>query len=388
MKKILSAFFIFIVFSAVLGLQLFNNKIKVKAENISNLSKSSILIDYDSGNVILSKNEEEKMPIASMCKIMTLLLCFEQIDSGNLSLQDEVIISEKAHGMGGSQVYLEENGVYAVSELLKSIIVASANDSCVAMAEKICNNEQDFVDKMNQKAKELKMENTNFTNCTGLPKVGQYSCAKDVSIMFRELLKHDDYFLFSKVWTENFKHPQDRTTLITNTNKLIRFYKWCDGGKTGYTSEAGFCLAATAKKDNLRLISIVINSPSSKDRFKETTDNFDYGFNNFTNKLLIDCNKNLDDTISVLSSKNKNCSIRAEKSVYYFTKKDQKVSFEIKLIPDKNLKAPISKDEKVGILEIYKDNVLYDTVNVLANEEIYKKDFNDYFNEIVENWAL
>ena len=252
-----------------------------KNEELNVSAKSAYLMDYGTQTVIFAQNERAHLPIASMCKIMTLLLSFEAIDAGVLDMEEEITVSERAASMGGSQVFLEANSKYLVKELLKSIVVCSANDSCVALAERIAGNESVFVDRMNERAKGLGANDTLFANCTGLPKEPQYSCAKDVALMLKELLKNEEYYAFGKVWLDKFAHPQGRYTEITNTNKLVRFYDGCDGGKTGFTNQAGFCLAATAKRGGMRVISVVIGEQDSKTRFDDVRSMFDYAFANY-----------------------------------------------------------------------------------------------------------
>ena len=229
---------------------------KNKQSGVEIHGKSAYLMDFSTNSVIFAKNEKENLPIASMCKIMTLILTFDAISAGELGIDEEIFVSERAASMGGSQVFLEKNAKYPVRELLKSIVVCSANDSCVAIAERVAGSEELFTDRMNDKAKALGATDTVFANCTGLPKEPQYSCAKDVAIMLKELLSHEEYYQFGKVWLDKFNHPKGRFTEITNTNKLVRFYDGCDGGKTGFTNQAGFCLAATAKRNGLRVISV------------------------------------------------------------------------------------------------------------------------------------
>ncbi|MDE6274745.1 MAG: D-alanyl-D-alanine carboxypeptidase, partial [Clostridiales bacterium] len=241
--------------------------------------KAAYLCDYASGTAVYTKNETQELPIASMCKIMTLLLSFEAVDAGNLAYDEMITVSDRAAGMGGSQVFLQENLQYSADALMKSVAVCSANDSCVALAERIAGSESAFVDAMNARAKELGADHTLFANCTGLPKEPQYSCARDVALMLREMISHEKYFEYSKVWLEDFAHPDGRTTTITNTNKLIRFYDGCDGGKTGFTNQAGFCLAATAKRGDTRLVSVVIGADSSANRFEGTKSLLNYAFN-------------------------------------------------------------------------------------------------------------
>ncbi len=352
------------------------------------LSKATYCMDSESKTCIFSKNETEKLPIASMCKIMTLLISFEEIDNGNLSLSDDVVVSENASGMGGSQVFLETNGVYKAEELLKSIVIASANDSCVAIAEKICGSEEAFVDRMNEKAKELKMENTLFVNCTGLPKTGQYSCAKDVAEMFSELIKHRDYFRFSTIWMSEIKHPNDRVTEISNTNKLVRFYKGCDCGKTGYTGEAGHCLCASAVRNGTRFISVVISAPDSKTRFNEVSEMFNYGFANYQTKTVISKDELLDIPVKVENGRKEYLAVKPLKSFSVFSKKNIKRNLEIDFVPNSSVKAPINEGETVGIINVYEKGVQIAEIPVVANESIEKATYFDSVRNVISNWSL
>ncbi|NCA66782.1 MAG: D-alanyl-D-alanine carboxypeptidase, partial [Clostridia bacterium] len=248
--------------------------------------RAAYLIDADTGTEMYSVNPDERYPIASMVKIMTALLAFEAINRGELSLDETICISENSSGMGGSQMFLDTGYNYSVNDLLKGIVVASANDACVAIAERLEGSEAAFVGSMNQKAKELGMNNTNFVNCSGLPAAGGYSSARDVAKMTQELVRCEKYFSFSKIWLEDYKHPDGRTTVLTNTNKLVRFYAGCDGGKTGYTSEAKFCLSATAKKNDMRVISVIIGASESKQRFADSRKLLDYAFANYKNEVV------------------------------------------------------------------------------------------------------
>lgn len=389
MKNKFSVIFIFLAFMMVIASYKVTTSFALEKEVSNNFeSKSAYLVDFDSGSVISKKNECERLPIASMCKIMTLLLCFDEIESDTIALDDVICISENASGMGGSQIYLEENGKYTINELIKGIVVASANDACVAMAEHICGSEQEFVLKMNNKATELGMNDTVFTNCTGLPKPGQYSCAKDVAKMFSELIKHEKYFDYSGIWMDKINHSKERITEISNTNKLIKFYNGCDSGKTGYTSEAGHCICASAKRDNMRLISVVIGAPNSKTRFKEASDMFNYGFANFTNKLIIDNAKPIDECISVKGGNTNTVKCIPEKPVYIFTNKNEKRSFEFDVVKNTNLKAPISKGDVVGELVVYENGIEVTSVNLISLDAVKKANYFDNVKNIIEDMGL
>ncbi len=391
MKKLYSVIFILLAFILSVGFLngFYSFSASAEIENfLSVKSKSAYLMDYKTKTVIYEKNSLQHLPIASMCKVMTLLLCFDEIESGNIDYSEKISISENSASMGGSQVFLEKDGEYFVGELIKSIVVASANDACVAMAERISGSQENFVDKMNEKCAELGMENTVFVNCTGLPQAGQYSCAKDVSTMFAKLLEHEDYYKFSRIWTDVVMHPGSRKTEISNTNKLVRFYKGCDSGKTGYTNEAGHCLVASATRNEMRLVGVVICASSSKERFADVSSMFNYGFNNYCNKVIIDNNKPLNLTVKVEGGKKNKLSVVAEKSMYLFNKKHAKNSIEISFEPYKKVCAPIYKGDKVGVLRAFENGKEIGTVNVLANETIMQKTYFDVIKDIANNWNI
>ena len=356
-------------------------------QNLVTNCKSAYLCDFNSGECVFKLNETARMPIASVCKVMTLTLCFDAINCGKLSLTDKITVSERASGMGGSRVYLQTGLTYSLDELIKSIVVCSANDSCVAVSETVAGSEESFVSMMNKKAEELGCNDTLFANCTGLPKEVQYSCAKDVATMFRNLITNEDYFKYSKIWLEDFAHPDNRTTTITNTNKLIKKYSACDGGKTGFTNEAGFCLASTAKRDNLRLVSVVLGASSSDDRFKSTINMFNYGFANYKNRVILDSTVNLNDKFEVNGAKKEAISVHPARSSYVFTASDGNPEVQRNIIAY-DIKAPVKKGDVVGKIEIYKDGVLYDTVNLLASEDAEKASYGDNFKNVARDWAI
>ena len=322
-----------------------------------------------------------------MVKIMTSLLTFEAAERGDISLDDDVEVSQNAASMGGSQVFLDAGTTHKARELLKTVIVASANDSCVALAEHISGSVENFVAKMNARAKELGMTDTAFKNCTGLPAAESFSSAKDVSIMFGELIKHSEYFEFAKVWLEDYQHPDGRVTTITNTNKLVRFYNGCDGGKTGFTSEAKFCLCATAKKNNMRVVAVIIGADSSKIRNAAISAMFDYSFSNFSNEIMLKAGENLDITLAVSGGKNQSVALGVERDVTRFVSRDEKANYEIKYDLPSTVKAPIKKGDKVGEAYLVKDGVIVDKVAIVANEDVERMSFFDAIGEIAKNWS-
>jgi D-alanyl-D-alanine carboxypeptidase (penicillin-binding protein 5/6) len=247
--------------------------------------------------------------------------------------------------------------------------------------------EDAFVAKMNKRAEELGCTNTLFANCTGLPKQTQYSCAKDVALMFKNLIAHEEYFNYSKIWYEDFKHPDDRITSITNTNKLIKKYSYCDGGKTGFTGEAGFCLTATAVKDNLRLISVVLGGSSSDDRFSSTINMFNYGFANYKNAIVLDNQVNLSDKFSVNCGKQDSIFVHPARNSYVFCANGQVPQITFNVIAY-DIKAPVRQSDVVGKVEVYKDGVLYDSVELISCEDVEKASYGDYLKDVARGWGI
>ena len=252
---------------------------QINLENFN--SRAAYLIDYDTGKVLYERNPDERYPIASMVKIMTLNIAFDEIAAGRLALDQMIAISDTAAGMGGSQMFLDAGKEYSVSDLIKGITVVSANDASVAIAETIAGSKEAFIDMMNERAAAMGLENTKFVNVTGLPESGQYSTARDVTAMMRKLLGNPDYFKYSTIYMENYTHPGGRISELVNTNKLVRFYKGCDGGKTGFTNDAMYCLSATAKRGDTRVIATVLGAESSKSRNNEISTLFNYAFHNY-----------------------------------------------------------------------------------------------------------
>lgn len=391
MKKIISTILSVSLLSGAATLSAIHKSSATEAfadtEQLVTNCKSAYLCDFNSGECIYKYNETERMPIASVCKVMTLTLCFDAISAGKLSLNDSITVSERAAGMGGSQVFLQSGLSYPITELIKSIIVCSANDSCVAISESVSGTEESFVAAMNKRAEELGCTDTLFANCTGLPKETQYSCAKDVALMFTNLIRNEEYFKYSKIWLEDFSHPDNRTTTITNTNKLIRKYSACDGGKTGFTNQAGFCLASTAKKDSMRLVSVVLGADNSDNRFKSAINMFNYGFANYKNAVVLDKDVNLNDKFAVDCSKKTAICVRPARSSYVFTANNVTPEIERNVIAYE-IKAPVKKGDTVGKVEVYKDGILCDTVDLIAAEDADKATYGDFFKKVAHEWTL
>lgn len=350
---------------------------------INSCCKAYYLVDYGSGEILLQNKENERLKIASMVKIMSSLLVLDEIRNGRLSFDDEVTISENASRTGGSEIFLDKGSKHKVKDLLKSVLVASANDSTVALSEKVAGSEQNFVVKMNEKAKKLGMNDTLFENATGLPTVNQYSTAKDVSIMFRELLKYKEVFEFGKIWTEDYIHPSGRATTMTNTNKLIRYYDGCDMGKTGYTSEAKHCLSATATRDGLRVVAVVIGANSSKERFYCTSSLLNYAFENYENKVVVNKGAVIGKA-NVKGGKRKTIDLLVDEDVRIFVKKGEKPEFSTKIL-DTIIKSPIEKGDKVAKMEVSSKYGKY-YVDLVSGSNVDKASYIDGIENIFENW--
>ena len=381
MKKFIKLLSCFLGLSICLSLNLTKNY--ANAETVIK-SKSAYLYDFNTKTEIFAYNENQRLPIASMTKIMLLDLVYENLESGNITLDEKVVVSKNASGMGGSQVFLESDGSYLVKDLIKAVTVASANDASVALAERLYGSEEECVKMMNEKANSLGLKNTLFSNCTGLPKPMQYSSAKDITMIFADLITHEIYFDYSKIWLDKIEHSKNATE-ISNTNKLVRFYDGCDGGKTGFTSEAGFCLTATAKRGNMRLISAVIGAPDSKTRFNEVSTMFNGAFNGYENKAVLDKNLPLNNGVKVLGGKVKSIEVVPENDFFVFSKKGDKGKIDL----DYNfieVKAPISKGDVVGECVIYNNGVEVGRVNLLSNTTVDKMTYFDYVLEISKNW--
>lgn len=387
MKKI-----IITIMTLILGVHLFcshlPNITTVTAESLidSMTAKSAIVVDAGSGEVLLSKSIDKKLPIASMVKLMTVLLTLENIDNGVLSLDQKITVSKNAAGMGGSQVFLDAGSDYSIEDLLKSTIVASANDASVALAETIAGSEQEFVNKMNSRASELGMNNTNYANATGLPAVDGYSCAEDVAKLLREVLKHDLYYKYSTIWMEDLVHPSGRITGLTNTNKLIRYYKGCDAGKTGSTSEAGYCIAASANKNDMRIITVVIGAESGAKRFSESASLLDWAYANYENKKIFTQGQELEPII-VEKSKVKEITPILEEGYSVVTKKGTESNITTKVDFNDNLSAPIKKGEKIGTAYVLKDNVVLKEINILSSCDANKISYFEALKEVLNNVA-
>lgn len=376
MKKIL----IFLI----TGIIFLPNYIYAEEVDLAPSANSAIMIEASTGKIIYDKNSHEKLPPASMTKIMTMLLIMENIDNGNIKWDDKVTASEYASSMGGSQIFLETGETMIVRDLVKGIAIASGNDAAVAMAEFIGGSEESFVSLMNKKANELGLKNTNFKNVTGLEAENHYSSAYDMAIMAQELIKHEEILKYTGTYDDYLREDTGNKFWLVNTNKLVRFYQGVDGLKTGYTSEAGYCLTATAKKNNMRLITVVMKEPDSTTRNSETTAMLNYGFNKYKINSIIKKEKTVTKANVSLGVKEKVKIISVEDVNMLISKSEKEPKITYKAEIDE-LEAPLKKGDIVGKLYLQKDGKNINTIELTVAEDIDKANIFRIFTRNIKN---
>ena len=356
-----------------------------ETKNTLDLAKnatSAIMLEASTGEIIFQKNVNEKRPPASMTKMMSMLLIMENIEKGNLTFEEEVTASVYASSMGGSQIFLKAGEKMKVEDLLKGIAIGSGNDATVAMAERIAGTEEAFVKLMNDRAKELELNNTNFKNSTGLDAENHYSTAYDMSVIARELVKHKKILEFTGTYEDYLRKDSASPFWLVNTNRLVRFYQGVDGLKTGYTKEAGYCLTSTAEKDNMRLITVVMNEPSTQIRNGETSSMLDYGFNMYSVNKILDTDTSLQkgkvelgndleveivptEEVKILNNKNSD---------------ERNVTYELEL---NTIKAPVKKGNIVGKIKVYEDNKVINEINATVKYDVEKANiFKIYYRNL------
>ena len=350
-------------------------------------AKSALLMDAATGTVLLEQNAHEKLPPASVTKVMTMLLIMEAIDSGKIGWNDTVTASETAAAKGGSQIYLKVGETMTVTDMLKSIAVSSANDCACAMAEHIAGSEEAFVQLMNQRAKELGMNDTHFVNCTGLDDdeaaEAHLTSAYDIALMSRELMvHHPDIKKFTTIWMDTVR---DGTFGLANTNKLVRFYKGTTGLKTGYTTKAGFCLSATAQRDGMELIAVVLGSETSQDRFQACKQMLDYGFANYA--LVHPAPEGIHSVPVTLGKQQTVSAVPAENTAFLIDKA-QLSQVKIQVTMDDTVAAPVSKGQRLGTMTISAGGQVLQQIPMIATEAVQKKGFWDIFVSILRRLCM
>lgn len=344
---------------------------------------SALLMDFATGKILYEKNSHERRPLASVTKIMTMLLTMEAIDSGNLKYDDMVTGSEHAKSMGGSTIFLDAGEQISVSDLLKGVAVASGNDAAVALAEHIAGSEEGFVAMMNQRAQDLGMADTHFVNCNGLDADNHYSSAYDIALMSRELMKHPDIHNFTTIWMDSLRNGQ---FTLSNTNKLIRFYEGATGLKTGSTSKAQFCVSATAKRDNMHLIAVIMAAPTSTDRVSDASKLLNYGFANFGIQQVVAPGAQMGE-ITVKKGVKPTTQVIAKDGFDFLTKKTEKVEIEQKINLEPEQRAPVKQGDTAGSVDFFANGEQIGSVPLVYSEDIPKITIAEVYMELLRRWA-
>ena len=349
-------------------------------------SPSAMLVEAETGTVIFEKGADEKRQVASVTKLMTLLICFEKLAAGEIGLKDEVVISPEAAGQIGSQALLDAHAVYPLETLLHATIIASANDAACALAEHMAGSEEAFADLMNQRAQELGMNDTFYVNATGLPDDRQYTTARDVAVLACEICRHPDYFTHASVWMDTLTHPSGRTTDLTNTNRLVRFYPGCDGLKTGSADVSKYCLAATVQKNGFRMIAIVLGTPVSQTRFDEARAMLDYGFANYKRVALLQTGDRLGKTVAVRMGVQDEVEAAAGNGVSMLIRPGQEKQLSIEVELPEEINAPIRKGDTLGVVRVLLSGEVIAKLPAVAATDVGMPGLLEGLMKVVQNW--
>ncbi|WP_164218165.1 D-alanyl-D-alanine carboxypeptidase family protein [Virgibacillus sp. YIM 98842] len=352
--------------------------------NLAPEAESAILMERDTGEILFDKNAEEKLPPASMTKVMTLLLIMEQLENGNLTYEETVRVSERAASMGGSQIFLEEGEEMTVEDLLKGVAIASGNDASVALAERISGSEDAFVKKMNEKVKELGLKNTKFQNATGLPADDHYSTSYDMAMIAKELLKYESITEYTSIYEDYLRKGEENEFWLVNTNKLVKFYPGVDGLKTGFTNEAKYCLTATAEKNDMRVITVVMGAETTKERNAAISQMLDYAFNHFETKKLFDKGQTITN-LQLLKAENKDIDIVASESISTLHPKGESmddITTEVEFFPD--ITVPLKKGDQVGTLYVKKGEDILSESDLTVDHDIDKASYYTFFKRSMQ----
>ena len=349
-------------------------------------SPAAILAETATGTIIFEKNADERREVASITKLMTALLVMEAIDRGDVQLNDSVQVSQNAAAMKGSQALLDANATYSLEDLLRTTIMASANDSAVALSEYLCGSEEAFVARMNARAGDLGMTNTHYVNCTGYPQEGQYTTARDVCTLCCEVAKHPLYTKYSSVWIDKLNHPGGRVTDLTNTNRLVRFYLGCDGFKTGSTDAAKYCLAATAEKNGMRLVAIVLGTPVSQTRFDEARAMLDYGFANYQRIAIANKGDLLGETLPIHGGAADTVDLALGSGLSMLLKNGQQSGLKMELALPEYADAPIAKGDILGTVNVLLGGQVVAKLNCVAATDVPRPGFIEGLYRILHNW--
>lgn len=357
-----------------------------EGQPLSLTSPSVILAETATGTVIFEKNADERREVASITKLMTALLTLEALDRGDVTLVDQITVSQNAAAMKGSQALLDAGAAYSLEDLLRTTIMASANDSAVALAEHLGGTEGNFVTRMNQRAAELGMSSTCYVNCTGYPQEGQYTTARDVMRLCCEVATHPAYYKYASVWIDTLTHPRGRVTDLTNTNRLVRFYDGCDGFKTGSTDAAKYCVAATAEKNGMRLVAIVLGAPASQKRFDEARAMLDYGFATYQRTVIARKGDLLGETLPVRGGSSEEVELMLGSGLSMLLRNGQTSGLSLELALPETVDAPILQGDVLGTVQVLLDGQIIARLNCVAAHDVPRPGFIEGLYRILDNW--
>lgn len=349
-------------------------------------SPSVILAETATGTVIFEQNADERREAASITKMMTALLVLEAMERGECALDDQVTISQHAAGQKGSQALLDAGATYTLEDLLRTTIMASANDSAVALTEKLCGSEEAFVQRMNERASQLGMTNTCYVNATGYPQEGQYTTARDVMRLSCQVAQHPSYHQYASVWIDSLTHPSGRVTDLTNTNRLVRFYQGCDGFKTGSTDGAKYCLSATVEKNGMRLVAVVLGTPNSQTRFNEARSMLEYGFANYQRTVIANKGDLLGESLPVKGGNAESVELMLGSGLSMLLRNGQQSSLKLEVNLPEAAQAPIAAGDVLGTVNVLLEGQVVARLNCLAASDVPRPGFIEGLYRILNNW--
>lgn len=349
-------------------------------------SPAVILAEAETGTVIFEKNADERREVASITKLMTALLVFEALEDNDIALTDQVTVSQRAAAMEGSQALLDADTDYKLEDLLRTMIMASANDSAVALAEYLAGTEENFVQRMNERAHALGMDDTHYVNCTGYPQEGQYTTARDVMTLSCEVSRHPAYHTYASVWVDTLVHPSGRTTDLTNTNRLVRFYEGCDGFKTGSTDAAKYCVSATAEKNGMRLIAVVLGCENSQTRFNEARSMLEYGFATYQRTTIARKGDALGEQLKVNRGSAESVDLLLGSGLSMLLRNGQASQLKMELVIPESIDAPVDAGQVVGFVRVLLGETVVAKLNVVAASAVPLPGFIEGFFRIINAW--
>jgi D-alanyl-D-alanine carboxypeptidase (penicillin-binding protein 5/6) len=381
MKKYLSL----ILISILICISPINASAAVNPDGFNLNCKSALLMEFSTGRIIYEFNSHEKLAPASVTKVMTMLLAMEAADSGKTKLSDKVTISPRAKSMGGSTMYLETGEIRSVEDLVKGVAIESANDAAVALGEFLGGTEEGFIQLMNQRAKELGMNDTNFMNCMGFYDPNHYTSAHDVAIMSRELLKHSKILDYTSIWMETISEGRKEPFTLTNRNKMIKGYPGCDGLKTGFVTESKYCISSTAKRGDIRFISVIMGAPSWKERNEMAGKLLDYGFSKFESRKLVNKGEVVSE-IKLPRCKPEKINAVAKEDLSVIFEKGNKVNIEKKFELKKDLKLPLKKGDVIGTIKAAEGDKIFNQIEVVTDSDARKISLLDSIGKGFRSW--